>query len=160
MIEILLEHNNPMAQAMDWQGLLTRAEAMILPVLSIGDLTPEYTVLICDDAAIQTLNRDFRGKDKPTNVLSFPEFEAFQVPDTGHHFIGDIAMSFDTLQREADAAGIPLSDHATHLFIHSVLHLFGYDHQNEAEAEEMEAREVLILQKLGIKNPYTIETEI
>lgn len=161
MIDILIEHPDAAACGLDWDALLIRAARATLAALpDYPALQPECSVLICDDAQIRALNADFRDKDKPTNVLSFPQFEAFQVPATGTHYIGDIAMSYDTLVREAAAANLSLTDHATHLFVHSFLHLFGYDHMNDEDAEQMEGLEVAILAPLGIKNPYAIDDEI
>ena len=157
----MIEHADAASSGLDFDALLSRAEKAALAALpDYKKLLPECSVLICDDAHIQSLNQDFRAKDKPTNVLSFPQFDAFDVPKTGEHYLGDIAMSYDTLTREAAEAGISLADHATHLFVHSFLHLFGYDHMNDADAEQMEGLEVLILQKLEIKNPYAVENEM
>ncbi len=161
VIDLIIEHADAADCGLDWDALLTRAEGASLAGLpDHAALTPECSVLICDDTHIQSLNADFRNKDKPTNVLSFPQFDAFQVPANGKHYIGDIAMSYDTLAREAAEAGLSLHDHATHLFVHSFLHLFGYDHINDDDAEQMESLEVRILAKLGIKNPYANDNEI
>ena len=94
------------------------------------------------------LNRDFRGKDKPTNVLSFP------APANPEGHLGDIAIAYGVTAREAETAGKSLADHATHLAVHGVLHLLGYDHETDAEAEVMEPLEDAILAELGIADPY------
>jgi probable rRNA maturation factor len=114
-------------------------------------------ILLADDAALQRLNRAFRGKDKPTNVLSFPA-----APMPGNEaFLGDIAIAFDTLAREAIDEGKSLSDHLAHLVVHGVLHLLGEDHETPEEAEAMEAEERRILAGLGIADPYAMsEPEI
>ncbi len=107
------------------------------------------SILFCDDARIQFLNRDFRGFDKPTNVLSFP---APDVP--GVQCLGDIAIAWETVARETEDEGKSLADHVSHLIVHGVLHLLGYDHESDEEAEEMEALERLVLERLGIDDPY------
>ncbi len=112
----------------------------------------EITLLLTDDAGIRALNRDFRGRDKPTNVLSFPSPAQPGAPGPRH--LGDIALACETLAREADEEGKSLQDHATHLVVHGTLHLLGYDHELEAQAEIMEALEVKALATLGIADPY------
>jgi probable rRNA maturation factor len=106
-----------------------------------------FTILLTDDAKLQTLNLDFRGKDKPTNVLSFPARE------TGP-YLGDIAVAFGVTAREAKDAAKPFAAHATHLVVHGVLHLLGYDHERASEARIMELLEIAILAELDIANPY------
>ncbi|MES2729524.1 MAG: rRNA maturation RNase YbeY [Pseudomonadota bacterium] len=161
MIDINITHKAAETCGLDWDALLVRAEKATLDALpAYKDLVAECSVIVCDDATIQGLNADFRAKDKPTNVLSFPQFDAFEVPKDGEHYIGDIAMSYDTLAREASDGDVALADHATHLFVHSFLHLFGYDHIDDADAELMEALEIRILATLNIKNPYLIHEEL
>ena len=104
-----------------------------------------------DDAEQQGLNRDWRGIDKPTNVLSFPQIEPFG-PVTG--ILGDIVLARETLEREAVELGKPFNDHYTHLVVHGFLHILGYDHIDEAEALVMEGLETKILATLGIPDPY------
>jgi probable rRNA maturation factor len=120
-----------------------------------GDPQAAVAVLLTDDAAMQRLNSTFRGKDKPTNVLSFP---APPMPsgmgDAESLFLGDLALGYETCAAEALAEGKSLGDHLAHLVVHGVLHLMGYDHETEAEAEEMEERERVILASLGIADPY------
>lgn len=128
---------------------------------SSGDPSQSYEVAIVfdDDAALQALNRDFRGKDKPTNVLSFPaDPTSVGAPFEEAQSLGDVILSLDTLGREAKALEIPPQDHATHLVVHGVLHLLGFDHMDETQATEMEALETEILGTLGIADPYG-ETE-
>ena len=111
----------------------------------------ELSVVLADDARVHALNRDYRGKDTPTNVLSFPMAEA-----TG--LLGDVVLARETLEREALAQGKTFADHTAHMLVHGVLHLLGYDHLDDAEAEDMERREVRALARLGIDNPYGSDT--
>lgn len=106
------------------------------------------TILLTDDAAIRQLNADFRGKDAPTNVLSFP------AAATAWPHLGDIALAYGVCAREAGAQHKSLDHHLMHLTVHGVLHLLGYDHHTDAEAEAMEGVERAILSKLGVSDPY------
>ncbi len=113
----------------------------------------ELSVVFSDDAHIQTLNAGWRGKDKPTNVLSFPAFP----PAKGGPLppmLGDIVLAAETVAREAALEDKPLENHITHLVVHGLLHLLGYDHETDAEAEEMEAIERAALARLAIPDPY------
>lgn len=105
----------------------------------------EASVVLANDDFIQTLNRDYRGKDKPTNVLSFPQ----DLP-----LLGDLIFAHETLKRECVEQEKSFDDHFLHLVIHGTLHLLGYDHIDDDEAEEMEALEIKLLDGLGVKNPY------
>lgn len=107
------------------------------------------SLLLGDDAAIAALNSEFRGKAGPTNVLSFPP-SAPAEPG----FLGDIALAAETIAREAGEQGKSFEAHAAHMVVHGFLHLLGYDHDDDAQAEEMEARERSILAALGIADPY------
>ncbi len=115
----------------------------------------EIALLAADDARIAQLNQDFRGRPSPTNVLSWPALEhPPQVGDTQGVELGDIAIAYETCVREALEKAVSVQDHVTHLLIHGILHLLGYDHISDAEAEIMEALEIKALAKLGIDNPY------
>ena len=120
----------------------------------------EIAVMLTDDAGIQTLNRDCRGLDKPTNVLSFPAAEPPGDADDAPFMLGDIAIAFETTRREAEAEHKPFDHHLSHLAVHGFLHLIGYDHETDAEAEEMEGLERTILAQLGIPDPYASQTEV
>lgn len=111
----------------------------------------ELSIVLTDDAEQRGLNRDWRGIDKPTNVLSFPQIEPFG-PVTG--ILGDITLARETLEREAAALGASFRDHFTHLVVHGFLHILGYDHVEDADALVMEGLETQILQSLGIADPY------
>jgi probable rRNA maturation factor len=108
----------------------------------------EISLLLGDDAAIAKLNKEFRGKDGPTNVLSFPG------PRVQPSFIGDIVLAAETIVEEAQFQGKSFDNHAAHLAVHGFLHLLGYDHESEDDAERMEARERAILAAIGIEDPY------
>ena len=112
----------------------------------------EIAVMLVDDEAMRGLNRQWRGQDKPTNVLSFP---AAPIPGTpGASHLGDIAVAFETTAREAAAEEKTLAQHLAHLAVHGYLHLLGYDHENVKDAEAMERTETAILARLGIPDPY------
>jgi probable rRNA maturation factor len=108
--------------------------------------TKSFTLALSDDTHLQSLNKQFRGQDKPTNVLSFPQSDP--------KYMGDVVMAYETIEREAKELDIPFSHHLAHLTLHGALHLQGYDHETQAEAELMEAKEIKLLAKLNIANPY------
>jgi probable rRNA maturation factor len=112
----------------------------------------EMTIHLVADADIAKLNKQFRGKDKATNVLSFPAVAPERL--AASKLLGDVFVALETLTREAEAEDKPLADHYRHLVAHGFLHLLGYDHETPAEAEAMEALEIRALARLGIANPY------
>ena len=114
----------------------------------------EIALLFTSDDAIAEINAEWRGKDKPTNVLSFPAPADMPVPEGEPRPLGDIVLAHGVIAREAAEQGKTLRDHTTHLIVHGVLHLLGFDHEDDAEADEMEALEASILKGLGISNPY------
>lgn len=113
----------------------------------------ELSLVFTDDAAIRTINAEWRGLDKPTNVLSFPAYP-IEPGDEPGPMLGDIVIARETVVREAADLGKSMDDHLTHLLVHGFLHLFGYDHLDEDEAEEMEGLETRILATLGLSDPY------
>lgn len=116
----------------------------------------EVSVVLADDALVRDLNREYRDKDKSTNVLSFSLVEPGDNPDFGDYVaFGDIILAYETVRREAEDQGKTFEQHFRHLVVHGALHLLGYDHEDESEAEEMESLEIRILAGMGIKNPYT-----
>lgn len=153
-------------EGFDWDGLAQEAIAAALqgagfPGVAGGEgAHVEVSVRLSDDEEVQRLNRDYRGKDKPTNILSFPMLEPEQVAATLQQddmdlLLGDMALAFETTSREADEKGITLAAHVSHLLVHGTLHLLGHDHQDDQTADAMEALETRILAGIGISNPYT-----
>jgi len=116
----------------------------------------ELAVMLTDDAGVRTLNANWRGIDKPTNVLSFPALQPTGTPspDDAPRMLGDIAIAYETVRREADDERKPFDHHLSHLAIHGFLHLIGYDHETDQEAGEMEDLERRILAQIGIPDPY------
>lgn len=131
------------------RGLRARLRRAAALALSMAGIPPRrgamLTILLGDDERLRALNFAFRGRDKPTNVLSFPG---------GADYLGDIAIAYGVTRREAQEGGKALIDHATHLAVHGVLHLAGYDHESDSEAQIMEPLETRILGKLKIADPY------
>ncbi|MBB4304509.1 putative rRNA maturation factor [Rhodobium orientis] len=145
----------------DLDALASRAASAAASIVEMATVPgSEVSMLFCDDATIRDLNNRFRGKDKATNVLSFPGDEP---PEDGSvrpvgPLIGDIALAFETIRRESSELGIPFDDHLTHLIVHGLLHLFGYDHIFDEDAAVMEPLETRILATLGIADPYASAT--
>ena len=150
----------------DWQRVATRAVDAALDTSPFGWLrdrrfTTEISVRMTDDAEVQTLNRAYRGKDQPTNVLSFPLvqhdlLEGLTNSDDGEVLLGDIVLAAGVCASEAADKHVPVATHATHLIVHGLLHLLGYDHQGDTEAEAMEAIERSALASIGIADPYVV----
>ena len=146
-----------MEEAPGWprcvETLVRRAVEAALAVALEGPQEPvEVSVLLGSDAMLQELNRSWRGKDAPTNVLSFPAPTHPRAP--GPRPLGDIALAPETVAREASAQGKSVADHLVHLVVHGTLHLLGHDHEDIAEAEAMEALEVAALARLDVADPY------
>jgi len=132
----------------DIESLAKIAVSQILELLDSPKLG-ELSLAFISDADIQSLNRDYRSKDKPTNVLSFPN-------DGPAPLLGDVVLAFETVQREAREKSIQFEHHVSHLIMHGFLHLQGYSHDNEPSAAQMEALEIRALAALNIDNPYEI----
>lgn len=156
--------------ALDWDMIGTRAAAAAVEQTPFGELASadaviEIAVRLTSDAEVHQLNRQYRGKDKPTNVLSFPMIEPdliealTQNSDDGEVILGDIVLARGVCAAEAADKGVPVADHAAHLIVHGVLHLLGYDHQGDSEAEAMESMERAALATLGIPDPYLIRED-
>ncbi|MBL0000684.1 MAG: rRNA maturation RNase YbeY [Sphingomonadales bacterium] len=148
----------------DWEARASAAvEAAVAATpyqaLAAIDALVEIDVRLTDDAEVQVLNRDYRNKDKPTNVLSFPMLLPEQIKDItrtdlGEVLLGDIVLAYGTCAREAADRAVSVEAHATHLIVHGTLHLLGYDHMKDWEAEAMEALEREIMATLGLHDPY------
>ena len=138
-----------------WTAALPEAETVVrrAATAALGTVAGDVVVLLTDDGAVRDLNARFRAKDRPTNVLSFP------APETAEPHLGDIVLAYGVCADEAAAQGKSLADHLSHLTVHGVLHLLGRDHEDDAEAEEMEAEEREILAELGVADPYAAEHE-
>lgn len=160
-IEILL-------QTKAWARNLSKYKALIHDVINTclyfeDPAMPlaEVSVVLADNDFIHQLNRQYRCQDKPTNVLSFPVSRPVQVSYSPEQpcVLGDIILAFETISHEAVQQQKTLRDHTTHLIVHGILHLLGYDHETTEEAEEMETREIAILTRFDISNPYNDRTE-
>ncbi|MGL4323653.1 MAG: rRNA maturation RNase YbeY [Beijerinckiaceae bacterium] len=152
LIDVMIEDEGWSAIA-DVENLVIRAGEKALGHSGVAvRADAEIAVLLADDATIQKLNVQWRGQDKPTNVLSFPAVEAALIAQSPA--LGDIIIARETTLREARGESKTPASHLTHLVVHGVLHLLGYDHGNEEEAERMEALERQILGQLGVADPY------
>lgn len=136
------------------EATVLRAIATAAEMIGADTGDAELAVMLTDDDSIRTLNASFRGFDKPTNVLSFPAPTSGHRPADMPRALGDIAIAYQTVRREADAEGKRFGDHLSHLAVHGFLHLLGHDHETDAEAEAMEATERAVLARLGIPDPY------
>jgi probable rRNA maturation factor len=140
----------------DAEAVIQRAIATAAEIADADVGETELAVMLTDDAGIRTLNNNWRGIDKPTNVLSFPALQPTgpSGPDDAPRMLGDIAIAYETMHREARDEQKPFDHHLSHLAVHGFLHLVGYDHENDADAEIMETLESKILAQLGIPDPY------
>ena len=149
-----------------WESLVrSAAEAAIaesaFPQLAQSSRAVELSVRLTGDETVRALNAEWRGKDKPTNVLSFPQAEASDLSGSASEgpelMLGDLVLARGVCESEAEEKHIPLESHAAHLIVHGTLHLLGYDHEDESSADEMESREVRALARLGIADPYLVQ---
>ena len=139
----------------DAARLCDRAARATLRAVGDTPAAAELSIVLGDDALVQTLNRQWRGQDKSTNVLSFP-IAPMTLPRGAARLLGDVVLAFETLAAEAAAQGKPLAHHLSHLIVHGVLHLMGYDHEAADEAVRMETLEVAVLGELGVPDPYRV----
>lgn len=155
---------------LDWDTIGAQAAAAAIAQTPFGELATadaaiEIAVRLTSDAEVHQLNSQYRGKDKPTNVLSFPMIapdlieSMTQNSDDGEVILGDVVLAHGVCAAEAADKGISVEDHATHLIVHGVLHLLGYDHQGDSEAEAMESMERAALETLGIPDPYLVRED-
>ena len=166
MLDIALDAD-PDWDSTDWVELARSAATSAIaesafPQLGKGQRTVELGVRLTNDEEVRALNAEWRGKDKPTNVLSFPMAEADELDDAGDDggvdgpelMLGDIVLAHGVCASEAANKAISITAHASHLLVHGTLHLLGYDHHDDAAAADMEAREIRALARLGIPDPY------
>ena len=163
MIEIALDADEDWDSSRSWEKLARKAAEAAIAESQYSELGEserpvEISVTLSGDEKVRELNAEWRGKDKPTNVLSFPMADELDLKranvDGRELLLGDIILARGVCEAEAAEKGIAVEDHATHLIVHGTLHLLGYDHHDEAEADDMEAREVRALKRLGMTNPY------
>lgn len=163
MLDVAVLHESGWAGA-DWAAIARRAVAAAVQhsayaVFADQPVCYEIAVKLTDDAEVHDLNRSYRDKDRPTNVLSFPMvqpdlLETLDNTDDGEVLLGDIVLAEGVCAREAEEKGIPMTSHATHLIVHGTFHLLGYDHMDDMEAEAMEALEIQALASIGLPDPY------
>src|ERR1700732_1195601 len=146
----------------DAETVIHRAIATAAEMVDADIGKTELAIMLTDDAGIRTLNSNWRGIDKPTNVLSFPALQpaSGHEPDDAPRMLGDIAIAYETTRREADDEQKPFSHHLGHLAVHGFLHLVGYDHETDGEAEVMESLEREILATLGIPDSYADQDRV
>ena len=165
MVEIALEADEEWDSSSSWEPLVAKATAAAIaesafPQLNESSRHIELSVRLAGDQEVRELNAHWRGKDKATNVLSFPMAEAYELEQSDEDgpaiMLGDIILAHGVCAAEAADKGVTVSDHATHLVVHGTLHLLGYDHQADGDAADMEAREARALKRLGIANPYEV----
>jgi len=163
MLDIVLEADPEWDSSTGWDELAAKAVNAAIaesafPQLAKGPRVVELSVRLAGDEEVQQLNAKWRGKDKPTNVLSFPMSEPGELADSSgagpELMLGDMILAHGVCQREAQEKAIAVERHAAHLMVHGTLHLLGYDHGDDAAASDMEAREVKALARLGIADPY------
>jgi probable rRNA maturation factor len=163
MLEIALDADEEWDSSKSWDKLARKAaEAAIAesdyPELVDSERPVEISVTLTDNEHVRTLNAKWRGKDKPTNVLSFPMADELDLVRANiserELLLGDIIIARGVCEAEATEKGVSFEQHTTHLLVHGTLHLLGYDHHDDREAADMEAREVRALARLGIANPY------
>ena len=164
ILEIDVQADAEWDSSIAWGPLAERAAHAAVaesafPQLASSPRAVEVALRLTSDAEVRSLNAQWRGKDKPTNVLSFPMAEPDELADPGSAdgpelMLGDIVLAHNVCATEAAEKAVPIADHAAHLMVHGTLHLLGYDHGDDAAAEDMEARETRALARLGIANPY------
>lgn len=169
MLDVILDSSAAWeAQGANWPELAERAARAAIAETPHGPLLTsparfELSVKLSDDAEVRGLNAAYRGKDKPTNVLSFPMLqpdfmESTALADDGEILLGDVILAWETCLAEAGEKGVGVVDHATHLIVHGTLHLLGYDHETgEEDAHRMERMETHALASLGIADPYSAD---
>ena len=162
-LDIAIDADAEWDSSNDWASLARSAATAAIaesafPQLASSPRTVELSVRLTSDAEVHALNAEWRGKDKPTNVLSFPMAEGDELETAAQPgpelMLGDIILARGVCEAEAADKGLPLENHAAHLMVHGTLHLLGYDHMDDDSAADMEAREVRALARIGIADPY------
>ena len=165
MLEIALDADEEWDSSTPWEPLVRKAAAAAMAESAFPELAEslrpvELSVRLAGDEEVRTLNAHWRGKDKPTNVLSFPMAEAYELEQADQDgpaiMLGDLILARGVCEREAADKGVAMNAHTTHMIVHGTLHLLGHDHEAESDAADMEAREVRALERLGIANPYEV----
>ena len=165
MLEVAVEADAEWDSSRSWEELARKAAGAAIaesafPQLATADRAVEISVRLTGDEQVRSLNAEWRGKDKPTNVLSFPLAEPSELHVANvagpELLLGDIVLARGVCEAEAAEKRVPVEQHATHLVVHGTLHLLGYDHLDDSDAADMEAREVRALERLGIPNPYEV----
>jgi len=163
MLDVAIEADEEWDSSTSWEELVSRAARAAVaesafPQLSESLRPIELSVRLTSDEEVRLLNAHWRRKDKPTNVLSFPMAETYELEQADEEgpglLLGDVILAHGVCRQEATDRAISFEDHAAHLVVHGTLHLLGYDHAGDSDAEDMEAREVRALARLGIANPY------
>jgi probable rRNA maturation factor len=163
-LEIAIEADEEWDSSRSWEELARSAAEAAIAESAYPDLATvrpvEISVRLTSDSQVQALNAEWRGKDKPTNVLSFPMAEPYELQAetfiAREMLLGDIILAHGVCASEARDKGISLENHAVHLMVHGTLHLLGHDHHDDDEAADMEGREIRALERLGIANPYEV----
>jgi len=170
MLDVAVLREAPWDDSTDWETLATSAATAAVERTPQGEwvrhpVAIEIAIRLTSDDEVRTLNRQYRSKDTPTNVLSFPMVQpdlldtVTQGSDDGEVLLGDIVLAHGVCVAEAADKGVSVADHATHLIVHGVLHLLGHDHGDDAEGEAMEGLERAALASLGIADPYLIRED-
>jgi probable rRNA maturation factor len=164
MLDVAVVNEGNLWPAANWEAIASKAVAAAVKLSVNADYATqtalyEVAVKLTSDEEVHTLNRTYRDKDKPTNVLSFPMvqrdlLEAMSNTDDGEILLGDIVLAAGVCRAEAAEKGLSLVDHAAHLIVHGTFHLLGYDHMDDVDADEMETLEVQALASIGIRDPY------
>lgn len=155
-INVIIDEEGWKSQSLDFEQLIPSIVEHVLKAELISEFV-ELNVRLTNNHVMQQLNRDFRQQDKPTNVLSFPsdtEEPSYFIEEAGQWNLGDVAFGYEIIAKEAGEQGKTFKNHFIHLLVHGTLHLLGFDHLTDEEAEEMESLEIQLLEKLGISNPY------
>ena len=163
MLDVAIEADAEWDSRTGWEELVSKAAQAAVaesafPQLAASVRPVERSVRLTSDEEVRILNAQWRRKDKPTNVLSFPMAEAYELEEADEEgpelLLGDVILAHGVCQREAEEKSLSIEDHTAHLVVHGTLHLLGCDHESDGDAEDMEAREVRALARLGIADPY------